>query len=901
MPPILCPPQPDGNGRLRAPSLALATPLLCLALAACGDGLSGVTESWDDSPDRLWVGPNLWANRLQDWQVRDGRLESRVALPMRTVHLLTARVEPTSGALRVEVRLGSVGESGPDGIPAEGRAGFLLGAGPGLDYRSAALIHHSWGQGGGLFAGVDETGRLFVRDFETESGWLAQGTEETGRVDVRSGVTLSVVAVPADAPDEVNLTVSASDQAGGSARLQVGGIPEDRLAGNVALVSDVPEPSTPPFWFDDFAASGERLGRHPDRSLGPIVGIQHTLSRGTLKLTAQLVPLGPADPHQAALETWAGDAWTEVARAPIVEPGFTATFRVDAWDDSQDTRVRVRVEVPGTTAFEGLVPRDPTDQAEIVVAAFTGNHNVAKPVPGRWSGVDGGWFPWDWGVWFPHSDIVRHVAGQDPDLLFFSGDQVYEGASPTAPDHQHPYLDYLYRWYLWHWAFSDLTRRLPSVSIPDDHDVYHGNVWGAGGIATPAGLGGAAAQDAGGYKMPAEFVRMVERTQTSHLPDPPDPAPVAQDIGVYFTDILYGGVSFAVLEDRKFKSAPGPILPEAGVVNGWAQNAAFDAKRESDAPGAMLLGDRQLAFLDDWAGDWSDGTWMKVALSQTLFANLATLPASETSDANVPTLRIVEPGEYPPDDRLVADMDSNGWPPSGRDRALRAMRRGFAVHLAGDQHLGSTLQYGIDTWEDAAFALCVPSIANFFPRRWFPPRPGDGREPGDPRYAGRFEDGFGNRVTVHAVSNPVRTGREPGALHDMAPGYGVARFRRADRRISLEAWPRWSDPVADGVPYPGWPVEFGQMEGHGGTQVGWLPELRVSGLDDPVVRLVDEATGEVVYTLRMEGSRFSAPAYSPGPFKVGVGEPGTDRWVELRGVVPGPRGSASPLEVQVPR
>jgi hypothetical protein len=229
------------------------------------------------------------------------------------------------------------------------------------------------------------------------------------------------------------------------------------------------------------------------------------------------------------------------------------------------------------------------------------------------------------------------------------------------------------------------------------------------------------------------------------------------------------------------------------------------------------------------------------------------------------------------------------------------MRRGFAVHLAGDQHLGSTLQYGIDTWEDAAFALCVPSIANFFPRRWFPPRPGDGPDPGDPRYAGRFEDGFGNRMTVHAVSNPVRTGREPTALHDMAPGYGIARFGRDDRRVSLEAWPRWADPTADGVPYAGWPVEFDQLDGYGGKQTGWLPELLVTGMDDPVFQVVDEATGEIVYTLRLEGNRFSAPAYSPGPFRVGVGEPGTTRWVELAGLVPGQEGATPSLEVRVPR
>jgi len=516
-------------------------------------------ESWDDASDRTWVGPAFWANRLQDWQVRDGRLESIAPLPMRTVHLLSRRVGPVPGSLRVLIRLGIVDSSGPEEATAEGGAGILVGAGPGLDYRSAALIHHSWGRGGGLFAGVDRAGSLFVRDFETEDDWLARGSEHAVRVNLRGEVRLSLTAAPGDTPETVTLKLEASDAAGVSARLEIVGVPADRLTGNLAIVSDVRAPTASPFWFDDFAARGERLVPHPERLLGPIVGIQHTLSRRTLKLAAQFVPLGAGDPREAILESWTGGDWLGRATASIVEPGFTATFRVEDWDDSVDTRVRV--VYPGMEAFEGLVPRDPADQPELVVAAFTGNHNVHKPVPGRWSGVDGGWFPWDRGVWFPHSDIVRHVAAHDPDFLFFSGDQVYEGASPTAPDREHLYLDYLYRWYLWHWAFGDLTRRLPSVTIPDDHDVYHGNLWGAGGIPTAPGLTGSAAQDVGGYRMPAEFVRMVERTQTSHLPDSPDPIPVARDIGVYFTDILYGGVSFAVLEDRKFKSPPGPLLP----------------------------------------------------------------------------------------------------------------------------------------------------------------------------------------------------------------------------------------------------------------------------------------------------------------------------------------------------
>jgi hypothetical protein len=48
MPPILRSPRPDGNGLLRYQRLILATPLLCVALAGCGNEPGAVTESWHD-------------------------------------------------------------------------------------------------------------------------------------------------------------------------------------------------------------------------------------------------------------------------------------------------------------------------------------------------------------------------------------------------------------------------------------------------------------------------------------------------------------------------------------------------------------------------------------------------------------------------------------------------------------------------------------------------------------------------------------------------------------------------------------------------------------------------------------------------------------------------------------
>ena len=69
---------------------------------------------------------------------------------------------------------------------------------------------------------------------------------------------------------------------------------------------------------------------------------------------------------------------------------------------------------------------------------------------------------------------------------------------------------------------------------------------------------------------------------------------------------------------------------------------------------------------------------MKVLLSQTIFANVATLPREESMhDRIVPQLRVLEEGEYAPDDVPVTDMDSNGWPQTGRDKRCKNNPKSF--------------------------------------------------------------------------------------------------------------------------------------------------------------------------------------------------------------------------------
>ena len=228
----------------------------------------------------------------------------------------------------------------------------------------------------------------------------------------------------------------------------------------------------------------------------------------------------------------------------------------------------------------------------------------------------------------------------------------------------------------------------------------------------------------------------MERAQTSHFPDPAAPQTIGQGIGVWFTNLNWGNVDFAILEDRKFKTGPAGRVPKQGPRPDHILNPDYDPA-SVDVEGAILLGESQLDFLDNWAQDWTDAN-MKVALSATIFCGGAHIHGSANG-------------------RLHADMDSNGWPQTGRNKAVSALRKGFAFHFAGDQHLATIFQHGVDEHRDAIWSFCVPSIANLYLRWWQPLEPGANREAGAPDYTGDHLDGFDNKVTNFAAANPGTT------------------------------------------------------------------------------------------------------------------------------------------------
>ena len=324
------------------------------------------------------------------------------------------------------------------------------------------------------------------------------------------------------------------------------------------------------------------------------------------------------------------------------------------------------------------------------------------------------------GLWFPHADVARHVAVHEPDLLYFAGDQIYEGdLTPAVRAPLEAALgDYLTKWYRHGWSFGELTRRLPTVVVTDDHDVYHGNIWGNAGRRED--VEGLSKQDRGGYVMPTEFVNAVHRTQVAHLPATHAAEPLEGGITPYHTVLQWGGGSFAILRTGCTSRRPPSWSPRVRCATAGPRPRASTPRRRRTWRARCCSGRISSRCSTPGAAP-RDRTCGSVRASpRPPSRTWRPSPQDATSGERDPELGRARAGRVRARDKRAADMDSNGWPQSGRDRAVRALRAAGAFHLAGDQHLGSTLRYGVDAFDDAGVVLASPAVANTWPRRWYP-------------------------------------------------------------------------------------------------------------------------------------------------------------------------------------
>lgn len=740
-----------------------------------GAGQEGIDPRDLEAGVGAWLGRRFWGNRLQDWVNRGGRLECVADPGMRTgrtVAVLTTELR--SAPFTLAVRTGTL-EAGA------GFSGFVIGTGvPDEDARRRALVCAASGTGGGIIAAYESDGRVSFREHTDEINQLAYAVLATSPApaprprSTREDVTLRLQCRAAGSA--VRLTLTATDTASGIvlASVTLSGVDPQRVRGGVSLMSSAARVGSPArYWLSGYSAFESGQAPMPQRELGPVMGTLFSVSAGVLKMTVQMMPVDPRQVATVDLEFQRAGVWERYASAPI-GPGYTATFRRAGLDLSTPQGYRVRV---GAVTFGGTIPATPRN-GRLTAASVNCTKASHRPVdrPSNWSARLPGSKPLDLyserNIYFPHDKLVASISATQPDLLVAQGDQLYE-TSPTAKDTgRSPELDWLYKYLLWLWSFRSLTRRMPTIVLVDDHDQYQPNLWGEGGIDADG------RPEAGGFVNAPEWVNLVRRTSCGHNPDPFDPRPIAQGISVSYGAFSYGGVSFAMIEDRTFKT---------GADGVDSSGAPIPVDR------LALLGERQELFLQEWRSMHPGQP--KVILTGTTWACV------QTDVDGGPT----------------ADRDSNGWPAVGRSRAVRLAGDAHALILAGDQHLGSLVRHGLTSFTDGPVQFTPPAASTSF-QRFFHPSPSL-PNPSTTPFTGDWTDGFGNRCRVLAVVNPKYTLREfwtyfPAPMQDFGDrglkreGFGVVAFDHAAQRVTLQCWPWWSASVPGAKQFLGWPVAF---------------------------------------------------------------------------------------------
>jgi len=732
----------------------------------------GNSLPWRNTHDRVWLGGEYWANPMEDWKIENGWAQCNTASANRSIHHLTYQIANPRKGFAMAVRLDR--DKGKDN-----GGGFRVGVKSELnEYRSNCFAKS------GIDAGINiEQGLLFI-------------DKKTVKISDNHAGEKTLVLSGRPNGNQIDLTLTLGNNTA-SVTLTV---PTNSVKGNVALVSQYSGNSKNSrgnrngYRFTDWELEGDAFKISPQQAFGPLLWSMYTLSDSRseegfiLKMSVLTGPLGQQDNQTVELQIQDNGSWKSLGSSTLDTDAWVATFQVPNWNADLESKYRLvylEKHKDGSASrneWGGIIKANPVGRP-LRLGALTCQNDYA----------------------YPYEPVAENLIKLDPDMLYFSGDQLYENhggfgiiREPAEP----AILNYLRKFYQFGLSFRHAMKNSPTVCLPDDHDVFQGNIWGEGGAAMKDRSKGASSK--GGYREPARMVNAVHRTNTAHHPAPFDSQPSLQDISVYYTDLVYGGVSFAIIADRQWKSGPERVETGSGRAD-HVLDPDFDTT-VLDKKGLVLLGDRQEKFLERWGKDWR-GHSMKVLLSQTVFAGVATHHGHQQ--------------QY-----LKADLDSGAWPQTPRNKAIDIIRKSMALHINGDQHLTSLAQYGVAKQRDSNWSFCTPAIAAGYPRSWLPDELGmayQNRPAHNHENTGEYLDGCGNKVYVYAVGNPV-TGVDKNRYkkaHQKASGFGLVTIDTEAKTYHLACF-KFNVDVTDGNPdnqFPGWPVVIHQSENRGDNRL----------------------------------------------------------------------------------
>lgn len=368
-----------------------------------------VVDPWSKTHDRVWLGGDFWANPMEDWCIRDGAAECLNPGGGRSVHSLTHQITQNK-PFSLSVTLTRV-----ETMNKDGGAGFRIGI------RSELNEHRS---------------NCFVMQ-GVNAGWqgdqLMLGPKSAPLKDAAGikQVRLTLTGTPEGGNCVLKLTATAP---GSNAELGslTHSLEAEKIIGNVSIANNFVASAGGAgkkagkgkgggvagggrYRFQNWTLEGEAFAVTPANQFGPILWSMYTLSNSrsgegfVMKLSALTGPIGANDSHDVELLVQQDDAWKSYGKAELDPDAWVATFRVPKWDPRQPRPYKLVYREKHKDGSEtphewaGTIKANPEGRP-LRMAALTCQN--------------------DYG--FPYAPVADNLLKLDPDLVYFSGDQIYE-------------------------------------------------------------------------------------------------------------------------------------------------------------------------------------------------------------------------------------------------------------------------------------------------------------------------------------------------------------------------------------------------------------------------------------------------------------------------------------------
>jgi hypothetical protein len=105
--------------------------------------------------------------------------------------------------------------------------------------------------------------------------------------------------------------------------------------------------------------------------------------------------------------------------------------------------------------------------------------------------------------------------------------------------------------------------------------------------------------------------------------------------------------------------------------------------------------------------------------------------------------------------------------------------------------------------------------------------------------------------------------------------------------MTMECWPRYVDPKANpNGQYDGWPVTVSQKDNYAKIATGSLPALDLTNCNKPVVEVIAETTGELVYSLRVNQQVFRPDVFEDGKYLIKVTDDQSGKYMVFNHLTP---------------